>query len=144
MIFVDGVYWSDAVAPPVFHPVPPPDTADLQALVESAAAPPRRAGFRCTPGSTSSPAITPACRGPGGKCAKPCAEAPAAGDGYGGIASIEEAEIVARILAHRERDCGGPDRARRRTARGERACEGHDGRIERARGLIRPSRRGYP
>jgi len=31
---VRGHCASDGVAPPVFHPVPPPDTADLQALVE--------------------------------------------------------------------------------------------------------------
>ena len=34
MIFVDGAYRSDGAAPPVFHPVPPPATADLQALVQ--------------------------------------------------------------------------------------------------------------
>ena len=34
MIFVDGAYRSDGTAPPVFHPVPPPATADLQALVQ--------------------------------------------------------------------------------------------------------------
>jgi hypothetical protein len=34
MIFIDGAYRSDGVAPPVFHPVPPPETANLQALVE--------------------------------------------------------------------------------------------------------------
>ena len=34
MIFIDGAYRSDGTAPPVFHPVPPPDTADLQALVQ--------------------------------------------------------------------------------------------------------------
>lgn len=33
MIFVDGAYRSDGSAPPVFHPVPPPDAAHLQALV---------------------------------------------------------------------------------------------------------------
>jgi len=27
MIFVDGAYRSDGSAPPVFHPVPPPDAA---------------------------------------------------------------------------------------------------------------------
>ena len=30
----DGAYRSDGTAPPVFHPVPPPDAADLQALVQ--------------------------------------------------------------------------------------------------------------
>jgi len=25
------------------------------------------------------------------------------------IASIEEPEVIARILAHRDRDCGGPE-----------------------------------
>ena len=34
MIFVDGAYRSDGVAPPVFHPVPPPDAAHLQAVVQ--------------------------------------------------------------------------------------------------------------
>ena len=33
IIFVDGAYRSDGSAPPVFHPVPPPDAAHLQALV---------------------------------------------------------------------------------------------------------------
>ena len=32
--------------------------------------------------------------------------APAARDGCGGIASIEEPQVIARILAHRDRDCG--------------------------------------
>jgi len=118
---------------------------DLMARLAALVPPPRMHLTRYhglfAPHSRLRAPITPAGRGPGGKCAKPCVEAPAAGDRYGGIASIEEAEIIARILAHRERDCGGPDRARRRTARGERACEGHDGRIERARGLVRLSRR---
>ena len=34
MIFVDGAYRSDGSAPPVFHPVPAPTTAELQALVQ--------------------------------------------------------------------------------------------------------------
>jgi hypothetical protein len=34
MIFVDGAYRSDGAAPPVSHPVPPPDAAHLQALVQ--------------------------------------------------------------------------------------------------------------
>jgi hypothetical protein len=34
MIFVDGAYRSDGAAPPVFHPVAPPDAAHLQALVQ--------------------------------------------------------------------------------------------------------------
>ena len=34
MIFIDGAYRSDGTAPPVFHAVPPPATADLQALVQ--------------------------------------------------------------------------------------------------------------
>ncbi len=34
MIFVDGAYRSDGTASPVFHPVPAPATADLQALVQ--------------------------------------------------------------------------------------------------------------
>ena len=41
MIFIDGAYRSDGVARPVFHPVPPPDTADLQALVQRIAVGPR-------------------------------------------------------------------------------------------------------
>jgi hypothetical protein len=34
MISVDGASRSDGTASAVFHPVPPPDTADLQALVQ--------------------------------------------------------------------------------------------------------------
>ena len=34
MIFVDGAYRTDGIASPVFHPVPPPDTAELQAPVQ--------------------------------------------------------------------------------------------------------------
>jgi hypothetical protein len=34
MIFIDGAYRCDGAAPPVFHPVSPPETADLQALVQ--------------------------------------------------------------------------------------------------------------